>query len=104
MGYIRLDISLGRERLEPELCQCTALVSGARAASTLAKRGAKPCCIDREMNVSFLISVCGAAQELNRTSASGIAVGANKASGGPHRHGNCLRLPFNTSFVDRYGD
>jgi hypothetical protein len=67
MGYIRRDISLGRERLQPELCQCTALVSRARAAGTSAKWGVKRCSTGREMNASFLISVRSAVQELSGT-------------------------------------
>jgi hypothetical protein len=45
MGYIRRDISLGCDRVEPEACQCTALVIRARAEGIAVLLRASPCSV-----------------------------------------------------------
>jgi hypothetical protein len=43
MGYIRSNISLDRDSVEPEVCQCTALVIRACSASASARRHVSRC-------------------------------------------------------------
>jgi hypothetical protein len=108
MGYIRRDISLGREKLEPELCQCTALVSGARAAGTSARLWLAAW-IRVPRNERFVSDQCAQrCSEIEQVVSSGLRdhgkVRRNQ-SGNAVRHGNCLASRLDTSFSQiRYDD
>jgi hypothetical protein len=71
-GYIRLDISLGREWLTPEACQWAAVVIHAGAGSTAAAHRCIGMFSVTLVSALFLISGQSAAHSLNSPSLLGM--------------------------------
>jgi hypothetical protein len=65
MGYIRRDMTMGRETAEPEPCQCAARIARADAAGVGRKRCGGEVFSAQRHDVEFLNTAQAGVQELN---------------------------------------